>query len=331
MTGVVALAQLAAAFRRASCITSVCHENPDADTLGAAIAVSIIGERLGKQSEVVSVDRPAPNFDFLPRISSVRERPCLEPDLAVICDAASLERAGRILVTEADWFRRARIANIDHHLSNSGFGDLQLVDASASATCEVVLRLADELGVPLDSELATVLLAGIVRDTQGFADLSTRAETLRITARLTEAGAPLAQIQRRTRSEIPFSTISLWGRLLASMGTTMEGRVVYTVLTQQMLNEVDAEQHDADGIAELMATVRDAGVTILLRELGPTETRVSLRTGPTIDASRIAAALGGGGHKGRAGCIVRMSAADALASTLGAVQAELDAPSTAER
>src|SRR5262245_19408209 len=197
------LAEVADALRAARRVTALCHENPDADTLGAAIAVAIIAERLGAASEIVSVDRPAPLFSFLPRIDDVRRRPALEPDLAVVCDAASLQRVGRIVDDEAAWLAGARLVNIDHHVSNDGFGALNLVDPTAAATCEVLARLVGELGLELDAELATPLLTGIVRDSQGFADPSTSGETLRIAASLVDAGAPISMIHRVVLTEMP--------------------------------------------------------------------------------------------------------------------------------
>ena len=117
------------ALRGARRVTAICHENPDADTVAAAIAVSIIAERLGAESEVVSADGIPPALSFLPRVDRVRRAPALVPDLAVVCDAATFERVGRIALDQADWFARARVLNIDHHVTNTGFGDVNLVNA----------------------------------------------------------------------------------------------------------------------------------------------------------------------------------------------------------
>ncbi len=315
------IAEVAEAFRSARRITAICHENPDADTIGAAIAVSLIGDALGAETEIVSVDTPAPMFAFLPRIGEVRQRPGLEPDLAVVCDAATLERVGRIAVDEADWLSRARLVNIDHHISNDGFGALNLVDPAAAATCQVVARLAADLGVELDARLATALLTGIVRDSHGFSDPATTGETLRWAATLVDAGAPLAQIHRYVLGELPYRTMALWGRMLNGIGQSSDGRVVYTVLTQRMLVETGAEQHDADGIVEFMAKAKGADVALLLREIGPASTRLSVRTTDAVDATKIAAAFGGGGHARRAGCTIGMSPAEALHEVLRVVAA----------
>jgi bifunctional oligoribonuclease and PAP phosphatase NrnA len=307
-----------AAIRGSQRITAICHENPDADTIGAALAVALIAERLGKEAEVVSADRPAPLYAYLTGIESVRRHPQLEPDLAVICDAATMERVGRIATDHADWFAAARILNIDHHVSNDGFGEINLVDVHAAATCEVLARLVPELGVELDAPLATALLTGIVRDSHGFSDGSTSGQTLRIAATLVDAGAPLAQIHRLILGELPYPTMALWGKMLAGIGQAADGRIVYATLTQAMLDETGTQQHDADGLAEFLARAKGADITLLLREISPSETRISIRTTDAVDATQIAAAFGGGGHARRAGCIIPMSlepAADRLRAT----------------
>lgn len=307
------------ALRSARRVTAVCHENPDADTIGAAVAVVLMAERLGAEAELVSADGIPPVFAFLPRVERARPRPELEPDLAVICDAATLERVGRIARDEAEWFSRATVLNIDHHLSSNYFGDLNLVDPHAAATCEVLARVVEASGLELDSELATALLTGIVRDSHGFSDPSTSGDTLRVSARLVDAGAPLALIHRYILSELPYPTLSLWGKMLAGMGQAAGGRIVYTTLTQQMLDETGTQQHDADGVAEFLARAKGADVTLLLRELGPAETRVSIRTSEAVDATTIAAIFGGGGHARRAGCTAPVAADAALVEILAAI------------
>jgi len=308
------------AFRSARRVTAVCHENPDADTIGAAVAVVIMAERLGAEAELVSTDGIPPVFAFLPRFEQVRRRPAFEPDLAVICDAATLERVGSIASEEADWFSQATVVNIDHHVSSDFFGDINLVDPRAAATCEVLARVAERLGIEMDFELATALLTGIVRDTHGFSDAATSGDTLRIAASLVDAGAPLALIHRYILSELPYPTLALWGKMLAGMGQAADGRIVYTTLTQQMLDETGTQQHDADGLAEFLARTKGADVILLLRELGPAETRVSIRTRGDVDATAIAAVFGGGGHARRAGCTTRVGLDATLAKVLSAAQ-----------
>ena len=320
-----ALTAAADAFRAAQRVTAICHATPDADTIGGAAAVAMMARRLGKQAEIVSIDRPAPVFNFLDGIPEARLAPELEPDLAVICDAATLERVGPIARQQADWFSRARILNVDHHISNDGFGHINLVDPAAAATCQVLTRLVKELQVQLDAPLASALLTGIIRDSQGFSDKSTTSETLRVAAELVDAGAPIADIQRMVLMELPYPTMALWGRMLAGIGERQGGRVVYATLTQRMLDETGTEQHDADGLAEFLARAKEAKVTLLLRELGPNETRVSVRCADGVDATVVAGPFGGGGHRSRSGATVHAWLMEALPQVLDAAERALPA------
>ena len=314
----------AQALRGADRITALCHENPDADTIGGAVAIALIARRLGKAWEIVSVDPPAPALDFLPLFDAFRQAPALDPDVAVVCDAATLERVGRVRVEHATWLDRARLVNVDHHITNSRFGAVNLVDPEAAATCQVIAAALPHLGIELDGEIATALLTGIIRDSHGFSDPSTSGETLRISADLVEAGAPNALIHRRVLADLPHATLALWGRMLHGIGQRRGGRIIYTTLTQEMLDSTGTKSHDADGLAEFIAKAKDADISILLREVGARQTRVSLRVSEAIDATRIAAVFGGGGHARRAGCTIEAPAAEAVNELLLVCERVLD-------
>ncbi len=203
-----------AAIRDAARITAICHENPDADTLGSALALRMAAERLGKEAEVVAADPVPPSLAHLPHASEVRTRPGLEPDLAVVLDGPP-SRTGAVAREAATGSPRARIVNIDHHVSNDGCeADVSWVDPDAAATCEMMALLIPDLGVEIDARIASVLTAGIVQDTHTFAHPNATPRTLRVTADLVEAGAPLSAIHRSIYADKPFSTLALWGRIL---------------------------------------------------------------------------------------------------------------------
>ena len=315
--------EVAALLRSAERISAFCHENPDADTLGAALAVSIAAERLGKQAEVVSSDPPPPVLAFLPRIDSVRRTPSLEPDVAVVVDAGELHRIGAVLATHADWFDRARVANIDHHVSNPGYGAASWIDASSAATCEMIALLLPELGVEIDTELATVLMAGIVQDTHTFAHPNTTPRTLRVAATLLEAGAPLSAINRAIYADKPFSTLALWGQILAGCQQQHDRRIVHASMTNAMLAATGEQSTASEGFVDLLASTKEADVTIFLKEVSTTETRISLRTSAKADAVAIAAEFGGGGHVRAAGCTVPAALDEARPLILAAAEREL--------
>jgi phosphoesterase RecJ-like protein len=304
-------------------VTAFCHENPDADTLGAALAIVIAAERLGKQAEVVSWDPPAPFLSFLPRIDSVRRTPALEPDVAVVLDAGELHRIGKVLEERADWFARARVVNIDHHISNPGYGQAVWIEPEASATCEMVARLLPQLGVSIDAELATCLMAGIVQDTHTFAHPNATPRTLRVSADLLEAGAALSAINRAIYADKPFSTLALWGLILAGAAASANGRIVHASMTTEMLAATGEQPSSVEGFVDLLGSTRAADVTILFKEQGPTEVRVSVRTTGRADAVAITSAFDGGGHPRAAGCTLYLPLREAQALVLAEAEREL--------
>ena len=299
-----ALKRAADAIRRAERITVICHENPDADTLGAGLAVRRIAQRLGKEAETVCVDPAPPLLSFLPDIGSLRRAPALRPDVTVIVDAGDISRAGSGVETWTEWLEPARIVNIDHHVSNPGYGSVNVVDPAAAATCELVALLLPEVGVELDAELATLLTAGIVQDTRCFAHPNATPRTLRVAAGLVEAGAPLSFINRSIYLDKPFSALALWGRMLAQIDQRLDGRIVHASLTTAMLRETGAAATDAEGFIDLLASTRAADISVLFKETDTPVTRVSVRTTERADAVAITRVFGGGGHVRAAGCAV---------------------------
>lgn len=307
----------------ASRITAICHENPDADTLGAATALRLAAERLGKQAEVVSGDPVPPFLSFMPRVADVRSAPQLEPDLAVVVDGP-LSRTGSVARDCGEWLARATVANIDHHVSNAGDGALSLVDAEAAATCEMIALLLPELGVELDAEIATALLAGIVQDTHTFVHPNATPRTLRVAADLVEAGADLHAINRAIYADKPYATLALWGRMLAGMGERRAGRVVHAAMTLEMLRVTGAAPTAAEGFVDLLGITRDAVINVLFKEQSPAEVRVSVRTVDPADAVAITSAFGGGGHARAAGCTVAGPLDRARDLVLAECERELD-------
>jgi bifunctional oligoribonuclease and PAP phosphatase NrnA len=312
------------AIRAASRVTAICHENPDADTVGSALALRIAVERLGKQAEVVAADPLPPSLVDLPGASDVRRAPQLEPDLAVVLDGP-LSRTGAVVTDAAHWLSRARIVNIDHHVSNDGEGaSVAWVDPAAAATCEMVALLIPDLGLEIDAEIATLLTAGIVQDTHTFSHPNATPRTLRVAADLMEAGAPLSAIHRSIYADKPFSTLALWGRIMAGIAQRCDGRIVHAAMTTAMLAETGTDPVASEGFIDLLASTKRADVTVLFKEVDASHTRVSVRTSARADAVAITSAFGGGGHARAAGGSIDAPLADAEARLLAECERELD-------
>jgi len=293
------------------------HENPDADTLGAALGVAAIIERNGGTAALICAD-PVPSlYDFLPGMDRVRTGPdpAFDPDLLVVCDCGSLDRLGELGVRHADLFDRLPRVIVDHHASNTAAGATDWVDPAAAATCEMVTLLAVRLGVPLDANggaMATVLMAGLVMDTSTFAHPNVTPRTLAIAAALVEAGAPLAEISRRLYRSKPDAQLRLFGRVLDRLESTAGGRIVSSFLRDVDLVETGTLSAHSEGIIDLLSQAEDADVAILFKEAGPDVTRVSVRTRDGgVDATQLTGAFGGGGHARAAGASLAVPLADA--------------------
>ncbi|MDQ4035085.1 MAG: DHH family phosphoesterase [Chloroflexota bacterium] len=313
-----------AAIRDASRITAICHENPDADTLGSAMALRMAAERLGKQAEVVAADPVPATIAHLPGANEVRTRPQLEPDLAVVLDGP-LSRTGAIATEAGEWLARARIVNIDHHVSNDGAAAFAAwIDPEAAATCEMMALLIPELGIEINTDIATVLTAGIVQDTHTFSHPNATPRTLRVAADLVAAGAPLSAIHRSIYADKPFSTLALWGRIMASIDQRRDGRIVHASMTLAMLTETGSDAVASEGFIDLLASTKAADISVLFKEVDASHVRVSVRTSARADAVAITSAFGGGGHARAAGCSIDAPLAEASTRLLDGCERELD-------
>lgn len=300
----------------------ISHENPDADTLGAALGLRVLLTELGAATALACTDVPPPLYDFLPGIADFRTDPDpgFPPDLLVIVDCGSLDRVGSIADRHAAMFAAVPTVVIDHHASNGAAGPGDWVDPTAAATCEMVAILAEALGVPLDAadgDLAANLMAGIVMDTATFAHPNVTARTLAVSAALVASGAPLAETSRRIYRSKPEAQLRLFGRVLGRLAVVAGGRVIYSTLTTADLTDTGALSSHSEGIIDLLSQSEAAEVAILFKEAGPTTTRVSVRTRVGgVDATALTGYFGGGGHARAAGASVNAAISDARRQVL---------------
>ena len=166
-------------------------------------------------------------------------------------------------------------------------------------------------------------MAGIVQDTHTFAHRNATAQTLRVAAQLVEAGAPLGAVHRSIYADKPFSTLALWGLMLAGVEQLADGRIVHAAMTADMLAATGEQPTASEGFVDLLGTTRAADINVLFKEVGATETRVSVRTSARADAVAICAAFGGGGHPRAAGCTIDRPLARRASLLLAEAEREL--------
>jgi phosphoesterase RecJ-like protein len=264
-----------------------------------------------------------PMYKFLAGMERFRQEPdpALDYDLIVVGDCGELERIGPVLETHRELFERVPILDIDHHISNPRFGEIDWVDAQSSATCEMVTLLALRLGVPLtagDGMLASALAAGVVMDTGNFQHPNTTPRTLMVAAALREAGAPLSELARRLYRSKPNNQLVLFGRVLARLRTDLDGRLVWSTLELADLAAVRAGPEQSEGLVDMLAQSETAEAAILFKEADG-ETRVSIRTREGgVDATKLTGLFGGGGHARAAGATLALPLEEARGVVLKA-------------
>lgn len=306
------------------------HENPDADTLGAALGIAWIVEAHGGGADLVCSD-PIPSlYDFLVGTDRFRLDPDPDAayDLLVVCDCGSLDRVGAVRERHAELFARLPLVIVDHHRSTSDAGPNDWVEPEAAATCELVALLAARLGVPLDAgdgALAAALMAGIVMDTATFAHPNATPRTLAVSAALVAAGAPLSEISRRLYRSKPDAQLKLFGRVLDRLDTAAEGRVIHSCLTEADLEATGTSGPHSEGLIDLLAQSETAEIAVLFKEASPETTRISVRTKDGgVDATRLTGAFGGGGHARAAGATVAAPLDEARRRVLAEAERLLD-------
>ena len=290
-----------AALERAAGVVIVTHVEPDGDAIGSLLG---LGNALRAQGHEVTcaVDGGAPpGLQFLPRANLVLSTlPELPADLLICLDADRPERLGK--VGAQGMARCGTVINLDHHVSNTGFGDIQLVMTEAASASEVVFHWLRSLSLPLSPDVARPLLTGLVTDTLGFRTSNVRAGTLRSALELMEYGVSLHEIVAQTFDSRPYAELLLWRQVLPSL--TLEGGVASAQIRVEDCRRAGLEAGADGDLPSLLRSTAEARVAVVFRELEDGRVSLSMRSKPPWDVARVAVALGGGGHAQAAGATI---------------------------
>ena len=296
----------------AGSVSVVCHVFPDADTIGAGLALALVLDHAGKDVEV-SFAAPAglpeslqslPGGHLLIPPGSMRR----DADLVVTVDIPGINRLGALREL-AEPGREVLV--IDHHASNQLFGSANYVDSSADSTTMLVAELLDTWGKPIDIGVAHCLYAGLTTDTGSFRWASARAH--RLAARLVELGVDNAAISRTLLDTHPFAWLPMLSRVLGSaqlLPDAAEGRgLVYALVGNH--EWANARPEEVESIVDIVRTTEQAEVAAVFKEIEPGHWSVSMRA-KSMDLAAIASAFGGGGHRLAAGYSASGSADDVV-------------------
>ena len=313
------------------------HLSPDGDAVGSELGLARVLRKLGKGAVVWNRDVTPPLYSPLPgsaRIHVGEEPPAGFPEAfnaVLVLECPSLDRTGLDQKLAASGLP---LVNVDHHLGNQHYGQVNWVDTAAPALGEMIHRLAQALKVGMDAETATCLYLALVTDTGDFRYDNTTAEAFEAAAMLLREGAQPALVSSWLHESRPEATLRLLGAMLQTLERHDGGRIATALLTRAMFDQAGASSGDSEGLVDYPRSITGVQAVAMLRETPEGRVKVSLRSKGDVDVQQLALRYGGGGHRNAAGfttdgsiASLRAQMADELAAVLP--PAEAPAPAVA--
>jgi len=265
-------------------------------------------------------------YEFLPGFDQIDVEPPVgaDPELVFFFDSGNLERSGSSVKQIAS---HATIVNIDHHPSNSRFGDINVIEPKASAVGQMVMEMLDHFEYPITPTIAINLYVALLTDTGGFRHENTTPRALEDAARLAHLGADPGHIATQVYKMRPETTLKLSALALATMRIELEGRLAWAEVTRRMLREAGAVMAESEGIIDTLNSIAGLELAILFKEVSSDLTKISVRSRGAVDAAALCATFGGGGHIRAAGAEIEKPMDEAVQLVLSAAKEAINAAS----
>lgn len=303
--------EVLSAVLSAGSVLLFCHVSPDGDTLGSALALKLRLERMGKAAQVM-VDGFVPSYlAFLPGAGDVLapDAAAAPFDLALAVDVASSDRLGKC---EGLFAASEKTALVDHHGTNAGYAQANMIDVDAPATAILVYRLFEQMDLPMTQEEAVCLYTALATDTGNFIYDSTNAESFSMMSGLMEAGLPLAKYSRMLFRQKEEKHVRLLAEVLPSLHVFGDGKIAGLCVTQAQMEKAGANGGHAEGIVNYAIDLQGVGMAYFIREMPDGKHKASLRALEPYSVDDVAAQFGGGGHKLAAGVTLDMPMDEAV-------------------
>lgn len=272
------------------------HVNPDGDNLGSSLALRRSLENYGKDVDLVGWDSVDNYLKWLPDLKYYSKDYKDSYDLFIVLDSSDPIRIGSAI----DIMEKSnKTIAVDHHIDGTIPGDLKIIDHTAPATCQLVYEILTRLGFPIDETTATLLFSGLVTDTGRFMLYNTNADTFRIAADLIDRGADKDFVYYNLYQNKPLNIFEFENELY-NTAQIVDGNKYFAVASDELVNKYSVQIADSEYVANTLRDVSGIELAMLVKEYGPEEFKVSLRS-KNIDVSEIARANGGGGHENAAG------------------------------
>ena len=285
------------------------HVNPDGDCVGSCLAVyNYIKEWDSTKAVTVRLERAPSKFSYLSGFDAIETEAGEETyDLCICLDSSDEERLGDF---KSCFDRSAKTICIDHHITNRGYAQENVIDGHASSACEVVYGQLDESRI--SERVAECIYTGIIHDTGVFKYSNTSRKTMEIAGKMMEKGIDFGTIIDGSFYKKTYMQSQILGRALLESITFLDGRCIFSVVRKKDMDFYGVEKSDLDGIVDQLRVIDGIECAIFLYETGIHQFKVSLRSNSIVDVSRIAAYFGGGGHVRAAGCTMSGSVHDVV-------------------
>lgn len=279
----------------------VTHVNPDGDAIGSLLGLHVALAEMGKHSRPVSREKLPEIYDFLPRFSEVLTDTRLvnvPPKWIVSLDVASEERIAGDIARFRD---KAAVINIDHHLTNPGFGDLNFIVPGATSTAELVHQVLKAAGYKLSADAGKCLYTGLVTDTGCFRFAGVTSQTLLLGAEMLSPGFDSFEVTRHLYEEFPLRRLQLERLVLERIEVLLGGRLILSTLYQDDFQRLGAQMYESENLVNRLRECQGVEVGVLITQMPDETIRISFRSKGDIDVSSVAQSIGGGGHRRAAG------------------------------
>lgn len=297
------------------------HVRPDGDAIGSQLGLGFALMAAGKSVRLVNEDGLPENLAFLAGSEKIETPPAdpLEVEIAIALDTATRPRLGERALHAAS---KAKLwLNIDHHISNPKYGDLNLIDSTSPATGQIIYQIITSLGLPLPAESRDAIYVAVSTDTGSFQYPSTTAATYDMAADLIRRGLDVGTINSNTYDEHPYRRVELMRALLNTLQVSADGSVASWELHDQTRADLALRPEDSEGLIDIIRAIRGVRVAVFFEELPDGKIRISMRSKDLrVNVCEIAMQFGGGGHALAAGIRMAGPIAEARAKVLAAIE-----------
>jgi len=301
------------------------HVRPDGDAIGSQLALGFSLMAMGKSVRMINDDGLPDNLTFLPGAEKIETPPAdpFDVEVAIALDTATKPRLGEASLHAAS---KAKIwINIDHHISNPKYGDLNLIDSTSPATGQILYELITALDMPIPEETRDAIYVAVSTDTGSFQYPSTTARTYDLGAALIRRGLNVGEINSRTYDNHPYRRVELMRALLNTLELSEDGLVANWQMFDRTRAELDLRPEDSEGLIDIIRAIRGVLLAVFFEELPDGKIRVSMRSKDRrLDVCQIALQFGGGGHALAAGIRMPGPIAEAKSRVLAAIRARIN-------